>query len=117
MGVIINGVILWQAQSEVEELGVGADEYETLLTLVRIYYGIGALIGVIFLVCAGLIFQFPLICSYTALVTFILAGIIALLLNPFRLFSIGGWVVRMAIFGGLVQAVNNAHYYKSVRSA
>lgn len=73
-------------------------------------------IAIVFCVCGGLIFKFPMTGAFTALVIFIIGEILSLILNPFLLISVRMWIVRAAFFGGLVQCVNNAAYYKFVKA-
>lgn len=88
----------------------------TIATFLRVIYICNIVIGIIFCVCGGLIFMFPMTCSITALVIFIIGEILSLILNPFLLISVRMWIVRAAFFGGLVQCVNNAAYFKFVKA-
>lgn len=92
------------------------EEIAHLTLLLQIYHGINVTIGGLFLACAGLIFLFPMSCALIALGTYILAEIIGLLINPFRLLDIRLWLLRAVIFGALIQTINNASYYKFVKS-
>lgn len=118
--VAIYGYFFMQAEAEVESvfgaMEEGDEDLEMILMLVKAFYLVNVSIGAIFLLCAALIFKFPMTCAFTAMVTFVISEIIGLILNPFRLLSIGGWVVRCAIFGALIQAINNAAYYKFVKA-
>lgn len=112
------GIFLYMgAESEVAGLeGEFDGELSTLLMIVRIVYGIQILMGTIFLTCAACINWFPMTASITAMVTFVLGEILGLVINPLGLLSIGGWVFRTMIFGGLAQAINNASFYKYVKA-
>jgi hypothetical protein len=112
------GIFLYLgAEAEVADFeGEFDGEVSTLLMFVRIVYGAQIAMGATFLGCAAFISTFPMSASITAMVTFILGEVMALILNPFRLFSIGGWLFRAAIFGALAQAINNASYFKYVKA-
>ncbi|MEQ1831214.1 MAG: hypothetical protein ABL921_35030 [Pirellula sp.] len=107
-------------ESMVSAMVAGSEELaqtkDSIMLAVRIVYGIGIGIGTVFMVLGGLISFFPLTCTIVAIVLFVLAEIYALILNPFLLFSIWAWIIRAAIFGALVQAINNAGYYRYVKS-
>jgi len=94
----------------------GEGDRDALLLVLKIIYGINISIGAMFLICAGLVFIMPLTCTITAFVVWIISEIIGLVLNPLGLMSVRGWMIKAVIFGGLLQAINNAAYYKFVKS-
>lgn len=120
--LVIGIILLVHVPGEVERLAAspsfegkiegGMDGFATLL---RVVYGMYIAIGVGFLACAALIFKYPMVSSITAMVVFLIGEIVGLILNPFALVSIRGWIIRGAIFGGLVQCINNAAYFKFVK--
>ncbi len=55
--------------------------------------------------------------DHFALALFVIIEAIGLLLNPIALFDLYGWILRVAIGGALVQAINNAAFYKFARAA
>ncbi len=118
--VAINGYLYSNISNEVESLVLiepdAAEDVEWLVTALKIVYGMFIAIGVGFLVCAGLAFQFPMTATITALVLYVISELVGFVTAPWTLLSIRGWIVKAAIFGGLVQAINNAAYYKFVKS-
>ncbi len=106
--------------NEVESLTLAdpdvAEDLDWLVTALKVVYGMFILIGVGFLVCAATAFMFPMTSTITALVLYILSEIVGFITAPWTLLSIRGWIIKAAIFGGLVQAINNASYYKFVKS-
>ena len=122
INLLIGGFLFYNAEKEVALVMAGSAneaggmDAATLLWVVRVVYGIWIGIGVTFLICAGLIFQFPMTCSCVALGTYTISVIFSCIANPLQLVSIRGWIFKAAIFGGLVQAINNASYYKFVKA-
>lgn len=116
--LIIGILFMAGSASEAQELSTDPafeGEADGLQTILRIIYGFYIATGLTFLGCAGLIFKFPMTCAITAIVTYVLGEIIGLVMFPFGLFSIRGWIARAAVFGALVQCINNAAYYKFVK--
>ena len=130
LGITVNGwglltveTMLESMQGEVQEDEFEGEEFEdfededsfSLADLLRAAYIIKIMISVLFLGCAAGFFKLPLTCAIVAIVAFVIGEIIAFLLNPFLLIHIRGWIVRIVIFGGLVQSLNNASYYRFVK--
>ncbi len=91
-------------------------DVEMLLTIFRIIFIARIIIGSLFFVCAGFFFVFPMTSAIAAIIIFVLFEIFSLIVNPFLLISIRGWIARGVMFGLLVQSINNASYYKYVKS-
>ena len=118
--VILNLLLFIHAPREVQEMALGTgltqEELEGLLLVIRIVYATKLFIGMLFLLAAATFFLLPMTSAITALVVFILGEIMSLITYPILLVSIRGWIWRCAIFGALLQAINNASYYKLVKS-
>ncbi len=94
----------------------GEIDLDALRTVLNIIFGINLATAALFFACGAMVFMFPMTCSITAITLFVIGEIIGLLLNPLALISIRGWIVRAAMFGAMIQAVNNAAYYKFVKT-
>lgn len=84
--------------------------------VVTVFCGIDLGIGFLYIAFGFLVSVFPLTCAISALVVFCLVEIAGLLLDPGSILSIRGWAFRIAIFGGLIQGVNNAAYYSHLKA-
>jgi Domain of unknown function (DUF1922) len=91
-------------------------EIEEIRLFLQIFFGIGIAFSTLLILMGIFVFLMPMTCTISALVLFILLEIYGLILSPLSLVSIRGWAVRLAMGGALVQAINNAGYYKYVRS-
>lgn len=87
-----------------------------LLFILRLFLGIQIGIATSFILMGVFIFLFPLTMTIAALVLFIALEIFNLVIDPLSAFSIIGWIIRLSIFGALVQAINNAAYYKYLKA-
>lgn len=87
-----------------------------LLLMLRVFLGIQIGIAVSFVLMGIFIFLFPLTMTIAALALFISLEIFNLVIDPLSAFSIVGWIIRLSIFGALVQAINNAAYYKYLKA-
>jgi len=118
--IILNGFLFWNAEKEVRLVVTANPEGDidpaTLLFLVQCIYGAFVAVGVIFLVCASTVLAFPLTSTIVAMVAFVLSEIIGMVVNPLQLINVRGWIFRAAVFGGLLQAINNASSYKFVKA-
>lgn len=116
LGVAINSFFLMGVEAEVKSLDTeDIEDLELLINLIRGVYILKIAIGATFLTCAATFFKFPMTSAIVSIIAFVISEIISLLLNPFLLVSLRGWIARAAIFGGLVQAINNASYYRFVK--
>jgi hypothetical protein len=119
--LFLNGYDFMLAESNAEFLVQNAESEEgqelvaQLTFIFRVVSGIGIVVSSLFILFGSFVYLLPMTCTVSALGLFVLVEIFTILLNPFLLLSFIGWVIRGAIFGGLVQAINNASYYKFVR--
>lgn len=93
--------------------GIDPDKLRFALQLIE---GLGIGIASCMILCGILVFMLPLTCSISALVLYVLSEILSIIMNPFQLFNIRAWIIKGVIFGALVQAVNNAGYYRYMKS-
>ena len=122
LGFIAIGVntyeLLWAETNAEAYLGSDAaseDEIGDLVFAIQVVCGVRMTIGGMFLLCAAAFFKFPMTSSIMGIVAFVLSEIVATILNPILLISLVAWIVRAIIFGALLQAINNASYYKFVK--
>ena len=115
-GVAINGFYMIGLEESVKNMaGDDAEDLDMLINIIRGILILKIVIGATFLTCAATFFKFPMTSAIVSIVTFVISEIISLILNPFELISISGWIIRAAIFGGLLQAINNASYFRFVK--
>ncbi len=110
-------VAYWLLSSLVDSLSI--DDPELLSAtkfVVMIFCGIDIGIAVLYIVLGFLVSIFPLTCTITALVVFTLIEIASMITNPRSIVSIPGWIFRIAIFGGLIQGINNAAYFRHLKA-
>lgn len=108
----------WLSMSMIDSLA-GHEEPEVVAFIkwiVVVFCGIGAGVGVLFIVMGFLVSMLPLTCTISAIVIYTLLELLQLILDPLSLFSIRGWIFRIAIFGGLIQGINNAAYYRHLKA-
>jgi hypothetical protein len=71
---------------------------------------------VLFILMGAFIFLLPLTMTIAAFALFLLLECVGLALNPLSIVSIRDWIIRCAIGGALIQAINNAAYYRYMKS-
>lgn len=116
---LVRAVVIWWLLSSMLTAAAGAEEPEILTAIrwvVAIFCGIDVGIAVLYIVLGFMVSIFPLTCTITALVIFSLIEIASLIFNPRSITSIPGWAFRIAIFGGLIQGINNAAYYSHLKA-
>ncbi len=106
------------AKSSAVALSEGAEDVsmEEILYVIQVIAGFGIATSVALILMGIFVFLFPMTCAISSLVLFVLLELISFVFNPFLLINIRAWIVRGAMFGALVQAINNASYYKFVKS-
>ena len=116
--LVISLIQLYLLNSTMESLEAEAGELDLdmLRFVIQVICGISIGIAMSFILMGALVFLFPMTCTITAMCLFVLTEIGGLIANPFMLINIRAWVVRIAMGGALVQAINNAAYYKYIRA-
>ncbi len=112
-------VAYWLISSLIDSLmqaGGDSDEASIIKIIVMVFCGIDLGIGVLYIISGFLVSIFPLTCTISALVIFTLVEIANFIVDPGRILSIRGWIFRIAIFGGLIQGINNAAYYRHIKA-
>ncbi len=94
-----------------------AEGSEMIVFILQLIHGVGIATGTCFIILGLMVFLLPLTSTISALALFVIIEAIGLLLNPIALFDLYGWILRVAIGGALVQAINNAAFYKFARAA
>jgi DNA-directed RNA polymerase subunit RPC12/RpoP len=101
--------------------GEEAEEVASVLYLaLNIFLGFNIFVAIMFMVLGSLIRVIPLAASIVAtilyIVTELILTLVTILVNPFVLFDMWFWVIKIGknviIFGGLFQAINSANYYR-----
>jgi predicted Zn finger-like uncharacterized protein len=77
---------------------------EEIRIVIQVIAGFGIATSVAFILMGVFIFLMPMTCSISALVLFVLLELVSFIFNP------------LLLFGALVQGINNASYYKFVKS-
>lgn len=116
---IVRAVIsYWLITSMIDAMAAGDEEGVATIAkwIVTVFCGIDLGIGVLYIVLGFMVSILPLTCTISALVIFSLVEIASLLLDPTSILSIRGWIFRIAIFGGLIQGINNAAYYAHLKA-
>ncbi|MEM6469141.1 MAG: hypothetical protein AAF802_06190 [Planctomycetota bacterium] len=114
--LVLGLLFLFNIEKEAEYLALdGVEGIEDLINGARICYVLMTCLGVCFFLAAGCFMTLPLTSSIPAVVLFVIAEILSMYLNPVNLISPGAWVRRVVVLGGLLQAINNASYYRFVR--
>lgn len=117
LNLIIYSLYFAFAGESAKEMTEGTDGDPDIIRIaIQFMSGIGIFLSLLMCFCGCLVFVLPLTSAIAAIILFCLCELLAFIFNPFRLFSIRGWIIRGAMFGGLIQAINNASYYKYVKS-
>ncbi len=105
-------------ESTIEQLTLAAPELdvEQVKFWIRVICGVNIGLACLFMVMGIFVFMLPMTCTISAFVLFVVLEIISLIANPFALVSIRGWIIRCVMGGALLQAINNAAYFKYVKS-
>jgi hypothetical protein len=111
---MLNGMLESMA-SAAERAGDEEFDREAIRMVLMILGGFAVSVSVIFMLLGFFIFLLPLTCSVSALLLYICLELVRILSDPLDLLSIRSWIIRGAIFGGLIQAINNAAYYRFVK--
>lgn len=98
------------AQEEASQ-GVAVDQ-GFLVVIVRIVYAFSMLVGVFFMLLGSLVYRFPVVAPSIGLALYLITNIIFLVLNPMSFASPIGIIIRIAIIGTLVKAINSGIYYR-----
>ncbi len=100
------------SDDEIKELS------DKLTSVQRVIYGIGISLGVVYIGLAFGVQVFPMTCSLVGLILYLGLEIVGIILNPFALFSIWGWAIRVVVCGALGKAfmdsLNARNYYKKM---
>lgn len=124
IGYLISSIVLcWLDVSMVNSLrdaavanGAEPEEASILVTALYVYYGVAIGMSILFMSLAALISYLPMTCTITAIVLFTLVELLRLLSRPISLISPRDWIIRASIFGGLIQGINNAAYYRHLKA-
>ena len=133
VGVLIMGLFGFlfftaekDARALVNNMANGVDEDEELseeeraemataiASGVKIVYGVGMGVGMVFIGLAFGVQVFPLTCSIIALIFYVALEVGYVLVNWFSLFSIGAWIRRVVVCGAIGKAIKdtfNARLY------
>ncbi len=100
---------------QIERMGFHVDARIPDAVRIAVFLGIG--IGVIYLLCAVLVYTKPILTTITALAIYGLFTIVQLVLDPSSIMSIFGVGLRTAMIIALVSAVRFAFLYERNRAA
>lgn len=115
---IINFFLL---DKEMEQLALEMQNQGDALDLtalhfvLQVFLGAQVFLSVVLIGLGGLTFVLPMTSAITGFVLWIILEISGLIINPFYLLSIRGWIFRIAVGSALVQGINNASYYSFMK--
>lgn len=116
--MFVNFALFIAADSEVASIaqeeaskGVAVDQ-GFLVVIVRIVYAFSMVVGVFFMLLGTLVYRFPVVAPSIGLALYVLINIMTLVLNPMSFVSPIGIIIRIAIIGTLVKAINSGIYYR-----
>lgn len=116
--MIVNFALFIAADSEVANIaqeeaaqGVAVDQ-GFLVVVVRIVYAFSMVVGIFFILLGTLVYRFPVVAPSIGLALYVLINIMTLVLNPMSFVSPIGIIIRIAIIGTLVKAINSGIYYR-----
>ena len=118
LSILINIIYFININAEVTTIAQNAAAKGTavdmaLLTLVgRAFYGLAILMGFVFVALGVSVYRLPLAAPAIGLSIYGLGLILYLLLNPIAFVSPLGILVKIAIIGALVKAINSGIYYR-----
>ncbi|MCA9136775.1 MAG: hypothetical protein KDB00_08450 [Planctomycetales bacterium] len=114
----VGGFLLAGLEKEAEILAMqdGAEEVSIVIAVIATICIFKVCLGVLFFIASATFLALPMTSAILAMIAFVLGEIVSLILYPIALINIWDWIRRAAIFGGLVQAINNASYYRFVRA-
>lgn len=95
--------------------GLDGTSVEDVLNILRIAYVLKICLGVCFYIAASCFMTLPMTAAISAIVVFVFAEILSLIFNPFLLINVRAWIFRAAVLGALIQAVNNASYFRFIK--
>lgn len=98
-----------------EDPDLAQKEEQAVIAIARIFMIILISMSSLYFVCAATFFYLPLTSAILALLLFILQNILYIIAFPLTLVYWRDWIIRAALFGGFVQAINNAAYYSYIK--
>lgn len=98
------------AQEEASQ-GVAVDQ-GFLVVIVRIVYAFSMLVGVFFMLLGSLVYRYPVVAPSIGLALYVLINIVTLVLNPMSFVSPIGIIIRIAVIGTLIKAINSGIYHR-----
>lgn len=105
-----------EEQAEFMAMQEGAESVNTIFSILSTIFIIKICLGVVFFIASATFMALPMTSAIMAIITYVLGEIVSLIINPISLINIRSWIGRVVIFGGLIQAVNNASYFRFVKS-
>ncbi len=116
--LLICGLQFGFAETSATVLAEGSSDVtaDEIRIVIQVIAGFGIATSVALILMGIFVFLMPMTCAISALVLFILLELVSFIFNPFLLVNIRAWIIRGAMFGALVQGINNASYYKFVKS-
>jgi DNA-directed RNA polymerase subunit M/transcription elongation factor TFIIS len=112
--ILFYTVLLLNSHNEVDKvLSEGGAEVsrEWLIMFCYLVYGAYVGIGITFIVLAILIYRFPLFCTVSSLILYILGNLVVLVFDP--VFILRGIIFKILVISALVKAINDgAHYHR-----
>lgn len=120
LGLIQVGVGLFllsgiEKEAEILVMKEGAEEVSLYIAVLSTVCIVKICLGVLFFIASATFLSLPMTSAIVAMVAFLLGEIVSLILFPLSLISVWDWLRRAVIFGGLIQSINNASYYRFVR--
>lgn len=111
----VNGFQLSNASNEVAGLNLPQQEFDRVLGLVRLIYGAGAAIGIVFILCGIFLEKFPVPLTILSLVLYVGAAAGFAFLDPASLMQ--GAIIKVIIVVSLAKSVQTALAYQRERDS
>lgn len=81
----------------------------------QVIFGVGASLGALFIILGAMVTQFPVACTVSGLVVYVIANLGFGIIDPATLTS--GIVIKMLVAAGLYQGMKSAFAYKANEDA
>lgn len=112
--ILFYTVLFFNSHNEADKvLSEGGAEVsrEWLILFGQLVYGAYVGIGITFIVLAILIYRFPLFCTITSLILYILGNLVVIALDP--MFILKGIIFKILVISALIKAINDgANYHR-----
>lgn len=111
--LLVNGFMFSNARNEVAGVGLGPADFDRVLTLVRIIYGVGLSLGVYFVFAGFFVKKYPVPLTILSLILYVGATAGFGMLDPSSIMQ--GFIIKIVIIVALGKSVQTAWAYQKER--